>query len=141
MSKRLSALAMLPLLLLVCLPLHAQERDRGQEMRGLQASLTAINLELRADFDQIAMLQEAIRANARTPLEAQGHAPDMVQFDDVAAAERQAIAREKAMNARLDAILARTAALDERKQPLVERIRDLGGIAPGAAARLDTAPQ
>ena len=66
-------------------------------------------------LDRFLKLEEAIKVNARTPLEAQGRSPDPVLYDDVAAAQRRAIQRETAMNARLDALLARSVTLDARK--------------------------
>ncbi|MGA7178479.1 MAG: hypothetical protein WBX11_02675 [Thiobacillaceae bacterium] len=104
----------------------AQEQGSVLEMKQLQISLSVINSELKADLDQILMLEEAIRANAQSSLEVQGRSPDPVFYEDVAAAQRRAIQRETAMNARLDALLARSAALDARKQPLLERIQELG---------------
>lgn len=115
--------------------LIAQDQDNIQEMRQLQAAISVINSELKADLDQILMLEEAIRANARTPLEAQGRSPDPVLYDDVADAQRRAIQRETAMNARLDALLARSAALDARKQLLLERVQELGMLPLEPAAK------
>lgn len=105
--------------------LHAQEHEPVLEMKRLQAALAVVNAELRSDLDQIMVLQEAIRANARPPLAAQGLSPDMVTVGELADAQRRAILRETALNARLDALLARSAALDAQKQPLLERVREL----------------
>jgi hypothetical protein len=99
-------------------------------MKRLQVLLSVINSEVKSDLDQMLVLQEAITANARTPLDLQrGRSPDAVLFDDAAAAQRRAIERETAINARLDAILARNAALDAKKQPLMERVLELS-VAP-----------
>jgi hypothetical protein len=105
--------------------LFAQDQGSILELKQLQAAISVINSELKADLDQILMLEEAIKVNARTPLEAQGRSPDPVLYDDVAAAQRRAIQRETAMNARLDALLARSVVLDARKQPLLERLQEL----------------
>jgi len=105
--------------------LFAQDQGSILELKQLQAAISVINSELRADLDQILMLEEAIRLNAQTPLAAQGRSPDPVLYDDVAAAQRRAIQRETAMNARLDALLARSASLDARKQTLLERLQEL----------------
>ncbi len=105
--------------------LFAQDQESILEIKQLQAAISVINSELKADLDQILMLEEAIKLNARTSLEGQGRSPDPVLYDDVAAAQRRAIERETAMNARLDALLARSATLDARKQPLLERIQEL----------------
>jgi len=121
--------------------LFAQEQGSVLEITRLQVLLSVINLELKSDLDQMLVLQEAIRANARMPLEAQGRSPDAVSFDDVAAAQRRAIQRETAINARLDALLARSAALDAMKQPLLERIRELGVLPQPPAAKLETTPR
>ena len=95
------------------------------EMAQLQILLTAINSELKSDLDQVLVLQEAIRANARPALAAQGRSPDPVSYDDQAALQRLAIQRKTALNARLDALLARSAALDAKKAPILERMREI----------------
>jgi hypothetical protein len=105
--------------------LLAQEQEGNSEIKQLQVLLTVINWELKSDLDQILVLQEAIKANARPPLEAQGRSPDPVSFDAVAAAQRLAIERETALNARIEALLARSAALDAKKQPILERMREI----------------
>jgi hypothetical protein len=116
-------------------PLLAQDPDGAQEMKRLQTTLAVINSELKSDLDQILVLQEALKVNSRTSLEAQGRSPYPVMVDDAAAAQRLAIQRETAINARLDTILARSAALDARKQPLLERVRELGAVPQAAAAK------
>jgi len=105
--------------------LLAQEQGSNPEMKQLQTLLAVINSELKSDLEQMLVLQEAIKANARPPLAAQGRSPDPVSFDDVAAEQRLAIQRETALNARLDALLARSAALDARKLPILERMREI----------------
>jgi hypothetical protein len=126
MSARILALLATSIIIAFSAPLRAQDDQSLVELKKLQASLALINSELRSDLDQILILQEAIRANARMPLEARGQSPDPVSYGDVAAAQRRAIQRETALNARLDALLVRSAELDARKQPLLERIRELG---------------
>jgi hypothetical protein len=106
-------------------PSCAQDEQGLVELKKLQASLAVINSELKSDLDQILVLQEAIRANARMPLDARGQSPDPVSHENVAAVQRRAIQRETAINARLDVLLARSAELDARKQPLLDRIREL----------------
>lgn len=106
----------------------AQDPAIVSEMKQLQAAISVINSELKADLDQILMLEEAIKVNAQTPLQAQGRSPDPVLYDDVAAAQRRAIQRETAMNARLDALLARSVTLDARKQTLLERLQELSMV-------------
>lgn len=125
MSIRFPVCAAASLLIVFSGSLFAQQQEGALELQRLQAALSVINAEIRANLDQVMALQEAIKANSRTPLEAQGRSPDAVSFDDVAAAQRRAIENEAAINARLDAILARSAALEEEKQPLLERIREL----------------
>jgi hypothetical protein len=125
MSARILACLVTSILIVFSGPSRAQDAQSLVELKKLQASLLVINSELRADLDQILILQEAIRANAQMPLAAQGRSPDPVSYDDVAAAQRRAIQRETAINARLDVLLARSAELDARKQPLLDRIREL----------------
>lgn len=125
MSKRFIFLLAISLAITVSASAYAQVQGAALELKQLQSALAVINAELKADFDQILLLQEAIKANSRTSLEAQGRSPDAVMLDDVAAAQRRAIQRETAINARLDAILARTAELDARKQVLLERVMEL----------------
>ncbi len=98
-----------------------------------------MNGELKADLDQILLLQEALKANARASLEAQGRSPDALMVDDMAAAQRRAIQREAALSIRFDAILARSAALDAKKQPLLERLRELATLSSAPVARVDEA--
>ncbi|MBI4997468.1 MAG: hypothetical protein HZC22_11340 [Rhodocyclales bacterium] len=114
-------------------PLFAQDHEAVLEIKRLQTLLAVINAELKADLDQMLTLNEALKANARPSLEAGGQSPDVASVADVQAAQRRAIAREAAINARLDAILARSATLDASKQPLMERIRELSvGLQPAA---------
>jgi hypothetical protein len=56
----------------------------------------------------------------------QGRSTDPVMYDDMVAAQRRVIQRETVLNARLDALLARSAQLDAQKQPLLERIQEIG---------------
>ena len=104
----------------------AQEPATSPEMRRLQSVLSVINAELKADLDQVLVLQEALKANARGSLKAQGRTPDAISFDEVAAEQRRAIQREQALNARLDAMLARSITLDSKKQSILERLIELG---------------
>jgi len=115
--------------------LIAQEKESAPELKRLQTMLSVINAELKSDLDQILVLQEAIKANSRTPLEAQGRSPDAVSYDEAAAAQRRAIQRETAINSRLDAILARSAELDAKKQPLLERIAELSAAPQASDAK------
>jgi len=109
----------------------AQEPDALAAMKQLQASISIINAELRSDLEQMLMLQEALRINAGPPLEVQGRSPDVVQYEDAAAAQRRALERETAINARLDAILARSADLEAKKAALLERMYALEPVPPG----------
>ncbi len=122
---------------LVAAPLQAQEADHLAEIKRLQAVLTVINSELKADFDQIFMLQEAIKANGRTSLKTQGRSPEPVSWEATAAEQRRAIQREEALNARLEALLARSASLDARKQPILDRLQALSAEAPPAPTRAE----
>ena len=133
MSRRSPALVLAALLLAFSGSLHAQAADGLVELRRVQALLSVINSELRSDLDYVMVLQEAIKANSRPALKAQGLSPDAVSFDEMAAAQRRAIEREASINARLDVILARSAALDAEKQRLLERVRALDPV-PQAAA-------
>ncbi len=137
MSKHSLACLAAALALVFSGSLSAQEQDSVVEIKRLQSLLTVINSELKSDLDQIFLLQEAIKANARTSLEAQGRSPDTVMVEDVAAAQRRAMQRETAINARLDAVLARSAALDATKQPLLDRVRELSVLPQAATAKLD----
>jgi len=131
------------LVALICVssgPLRAQESESAVEINRIQTLLTVLNAELKSDLDQVLLLQEAIKANARAPLEAQGRSPDAVSYEDVAAAQRRAVQREAAINARLDAILSRSASLDATKQLLVERIRELSHMPQQAPSNLEIRP-
>jgi hypothetical protein len=137
MSMRLLACLAGSLAIVLPASLHAQEQDSVLEIKRLQALLSVINTELKSDLDQILMLQEAIKANDRASLEAQGRSPDAVMLEASVAAQRRAIQRETAINARLDAILARSAALDAKKQPLLERVRELGMTPPVTTPKVE----
>ena len=108
--------------------LLAQDQGRFVEMRQIQLSLSIINSELKANLDQILMLEEAIKANDRPSMVEQGRSTDPVMYDDMVAAQRRVIQRETVLNARLDALLARSAQLDVQKQPLLERIQEIAVI-------------
>jgi hypothetical protein len=108
--------------------LLAQVQDRALELQRLRAVLATINSEAKADLDQIQMLQEAIKANARTSLEAQWRSPDPVMFEDNAAAQRRMIQRDSAINARLESILERSAALEVKKQLILDRILEVSAM-------------
>jgi hypothetical protein len=125
MRTRLLVCLVASLTILTSVPVFAQEPGSAMEIKRLQILLSVINSELKADLDQILTLHEALKANARTSLEAGGQSPDVPFVADVQAAQRRAIARESAISARLDAIVARSVALDASKQPLLERIREL----------------
>ena len=117
MTTRLFAYIAAFLCLAMSAPASAQEQNRVTEIRRLQTLLLVINSELKADLDQILVLQRAISGNAHVSLAAQGRSPDFVTVEDAVAAERRAVEREDSINARLDAILARSAMLDAQKQP------------------------
>ena len=138
MSRRSPARVLAALLLAFSGPLHAQAADGLVELRRAQALLSVINSELRFDLDYVMVLQEAIKANSRPALKAQGLSPDAVSFDELAAAQRRAIEREASINARLDVILARSAALDAEKQRLLERVRALDSTPQATAAAPET---
>ena len=136
MAMRILACVATSILIVFSGSLYAQEPDGFPEIKRLQNLLSVVNSELKSDLDQILILQEAIRANASVPLDAQqGRSPDPIMLDDVAAEQRLAIQRETALNARLEALLVRSAELDARKQPILERIRELSLAPPVPAAR------
>jgi hypothetical protein len=125
MSIRFLLFAAASLFIALSGSLLAQQQDAALETQRLQAALSVINAEIKANLDEVMAVQEALKANSMMPLEAQGRSPDAVSFDDLAAAQRRAMEKEAAMKARLDAILARNAALDAEKQPLLVRVREL----------------
>jgi hypothetical protein len=106
--------------------LLAQEDGGVLELKRLRLELSMINAEIKSELDQVLVLQEAIRANARIPLEEQGRSPDIVMVDDVATAQRLAVEREAALNVRLEALFVRNAELDAKKQGILERVRTIG---------------
>lgn len=128
MATRL--LVCLTALLFAVLPGTALAQDQASvlEMKRLEVLLSIINAELKSELEQILVLQEAMKANSRRLLEAQGLSPDPVLYEDQAAAQRQAIQREAAINAQFDAIVARSVALSAKKQLILDRIMELGGV-------------
>jgi len=133
MTKHLVACFAALLVLAFSGPLRAQEPEGVREAKQIQLMLSVVNAEIKADLDQIRVLQEAIRDNARTTLQSQWNSPDPVSFEDKVAEQRRAIQREAALGARIEAILARSAALDAKKQPLIERLMALDTASPAAA--------
>jgi hypothetical protein len=125
MSKRLLAGLAGTLFMALCPFSHAQTADAAAEMRRLQLVLAVINAEIRSDLDQVLALREVISLNARASPNTLERSPDPVDFDERAQAQRIANQRDAALSRRLDAILARSAALDAQKQPLLERVRSL----------------
>jgi hypothetical protein len=118
--------------ILFCTSLYATEDETILEIKRLQATVTAINLELKSNLDQVLMLQEAVKINSKVSLELQGRSPDALSFDDLASAKRLAIQRETSINARLDEILLRSNELDVKKQVLLNRVMELN-LAPRAS--------
>jgi hypothetical protein len=118
--------------ILFCTSLYATEDENILEIKRLQATVTAINLELKSNLDQVLMLQEAVKINSKVSLELQGRSPDALSFDDLASAKRLAIQRETSINARLDEILLRSNELDVKKQVLLDRVMELN-LAPRAS--------
>lgn len=136
MITRILACVVSSMLIVISGSLCAQEADSLLEIKRLQNLLSVVNSELKSDLDQIPILQEAIRANNRVPLDAQqGRSPDPIMLDDVVAEQRIAIQRETVLNARLAALLARSAELDAGKLPILERIRELSLAPPVPATR------
>lgn len=125
MSARLLASTAFAFALLSPVGLCAQEQDTSIEMKQLQVLLSVYNSELKSDLDQILVLQEALKANAWPLLASQGRAPEPASFEAVAEEKRLAIQRESALHARLNTLLARSAALDAKKLPLLERMREI----------------
>jgi hypothetical protein len=122
--------------LILCTHTFAQSPDASAEMRRLQVLLAVINSEIRAGLDQVLALHEVIKSNARVSLNTLDRSPDLVNFDERAAAQRLANLRDAALSRRLDAILERSAELDAEKQPLLERVRSLGVIRPDPTASI-----
>jgi len=106
----------------------AEDAENNQEMNRIKNVLAVINAEIKSDLDQLLILQEALKSNARMSLEAQGRSPDVVNMTDLAAAQRQAIERETSINTRIDAVLARTAELSLKKQALLEQFMELSAL-------------
>jgi hypothetical protein len=67
--------------------LFAQDQGSIQGMKQLQDAISIINMELKADLDQILMLEEAVKVNARPSLDEQRYSPDPVLHEDVAEAQ------------------------------------------------------
>lgn len=109
--------------------LPAQEAGRAVELQRIQAALEMLNAEIKANAEQVLALQAALKANAQGPV----RSPDLVSFDDAAAAQRRAIENEAVMNARIDVNLARNLALEEEKKPLLNRARELLQVPPGTS--------
>lgn len=137
MLSHIASLLTVGVLALGSLPAAAQE-DELVEMRRLQELLTVLNQELKADLDQILVLQQAQRINAAMP-DMRGRSPDMVLYTDVEAARRRAVEQDAELQARLSGLLDRSKSLDARKQQILERILEIGG-SPAAATPAPAQP-
>jgi hypothetical protein len=109
-------------------PLAAQSpaQQQDDEIRRLQNILATLNQELIAQYEHFKAIQQAIRTNAETlTLKQQGKGPYPLSVDEATAASASAMQRESALTSQLEGVMARIKQIDERKQPILERLYGL----------------
>lgn len=135
MQTRNSIFAAILMTLLVVTSALAEDKTEMSELKRLQEWLNVLNQELKAELDQILVLQQAQRTNSQMPLELQNYASNLPLVTEVEAARRRAAEQDAELQARLASLLERTRGIDARKLPILERIYELGSSlsAPPAA--------
>jgi hypothetical protein len=113
---------------------HAQPVDparaaRNAEAESVRAALAALTQEQQAVYQQFQMVQ-ALRAGLSPPLPpgaAQSYTPPPTppNYDDLVRSRERSEAQAAQYQAELERLLARYRELDQRKQPLLERLTEL----------------
>ena len=104
----------------------------GDALRALQGSLTLINQEQQAIFQQFQMIQQLRRANAESGVPPVGGGPPG-SYEDMAATRRTQAEREETYLRELQDLYQRHRELEQQKQPILDNLRRLYPPPPGAA--------
>ena len=142
MSPRNSMFAGFLMFITLLLPISAMAENRNEmnELKRLQEWLNVLNQELKAELDQVLVLQQAQRMNTQIPMELQNNSPNIVLFIDVEASKRRAADQDAEIQARLASLLERTRSIDAKKLPILERIYELANQPPMEPAVGQPAP-
>jgi hypothetical protein len=110
---------------------HAQPADpaRNAEAEAVRAALAALTQEQQTVYQQFQMVQ-ALRAGQQQPLPAgavQSYTPPPTppSYDDLVRSRERYDAQQSQYQAELERLLARYRELEQRKQPLLERLTEL----------------
>ena len=103
----------------------------GEAVRALRESLTLINQEQQAIFQQFQMIQQLRRANAESAVPPVGGGPPG-SYEDMAATRRTQAEREEAYLRELQELYQRHRDLEQQKQPILDNLRRLYPPPPGA---------
>lgn len=111
---------------IAALALCGSERARAAEddLKHLQETLTLINQEQQAVYQQFQMIQQLRRANAEPVVPPVGGGPPG-NYDDVVAAKRSQAEREESYARELEELYRRHRELEREKRPIVENLRRL----------------
>ncbi|MBT9540167.1 hypothetical protein [Thiobacillus sp.] len=114
---------------LLLIPLSfAVAADDGAELEKLYSALNMLSQQQQAVYQQFQMVQATRRGNFPPlygmPIPAQPNG-QIVNYDEMVAARKNAILREESLFQQADQLLARYNEIEEMKKPLQSRIYDL----------------
>lgn len=110
---------------LLLLPSLAAAADHGPELERLSSALNMLNQQQQAVYQQFQMVQEVRRGSDRPPYGIPALSPfdgQIANYDEVVAAQRNAIQRREALSRQADDLLARYNEIETLKEPLRARI-------------------
>jgi hypothetical protein len=107
----------------------AAAADDRAELQDLYATVSAMNQEQQALFQQFQMLQEVRRANDRAFFTSQLRSPELTtglqNYDDVGRTQREVIRRGEELTRQSDQLYAQYDEIETRKVQLLQRILEL----------------
>jgi hypothetical protein len=107
----------------------AAAADDKAELQDLYATVSAMNQEQQALFQQFQMLQEVRRANDRAFFTNQLRSPELTtelqNYDDVGRNQREVIRRGEELTRQSDQLYAQYDEIETRKVQLLQRILEL----------------
>ena len=115
----------------IALPGAGRAQGTDEAVRALQQSLSLINQEQQAIFQQFEMIQQLRRANAEAATPPIGGGPPG-NYDDMAATKRTQAEREEAYVRELQDLYQRHRDLEQQKQPILDNLRRRYPPPPGA---------
>ena len=115
----------------IALPGAGRAQAADEAVRALQQSLSLINQEQQAIFQQFEMIQQLRRANAEAATPPIGGGPPG-NYDDMAATKRTQAEREEAYVRELQDLYQRHRDLEQQKQPILDNLRRRYPPPPGA---------